>query len=203
MAGAVERRDGQLGHALRGDSVVPVRAGKNRDRSITGRTSRLSRTYIGFMNSLSKLPRISLIILIAILILAIFGCSNSTSAPEDEPLSIPRLSAHTWVLKAYTRNGTEQTVSDSAFRIRFSDTGYVSMKGCNWTFGTFDLAVDTITFGPMTRTEMACASPVLTSGDGWSDSLLSEPLIGRFSGANLILQYPPAVFVFKDSASAN
>lgn len=153
------------------------------------------------MNFPPPVPPRGLRAFLALAAFSVFACFPFDSSGGSKPLTYSSLSTHTWVLASFTRNGSVDSIPDSTLRVVFSDTGTVSMYGCNVTRGSYTLKQDTIRFGPMFRTAMACLSPVRRRGDDWSDSLLSGPLLAQWNGTGLILTQDSAVFRFHDSAN--
>ena len=151
------------------------------------------------MRSSGLLQRASLV-WITLAAFSLFACFPFDGDESEKHLKVSSLLRRTWVLNTHTRNGSTDTLSDSTLRVVFSDSGAVSLFGCNVTRGTFTLERDTIRFGPMYRTAMACLSATRQSGDAWADSLLAGPLAARVSGGELFLTLDESVFRLRDSA---
>ena len=97
---------------------------------------------------------LSLIVMLALMVFALTACTSKTT-------SLPGTS---WSLVSYGPVGKQTAaVSGIATHLKFGTDGNVSgSMGCNSFGGTYTLKGDTITFGPIASTMMACPDAQMT-----------------------------------------
>lgn len=94
----------------------------------------------------------TLIAALVILVLALTAC-GPTANGDEEPV---RLDGTSWVLQEMD---SEAPLEGTTITAEFADGEISGSSGCNSYFGSYTLEGNTITFGIMGMTEMACMEP--------------------------------------------
>jgi heat shock protein HslJ len=96
-----------------------------------------------------------------------------------------RLDDTSWLIKSLETNGTTTQAPDGA-EMSFSNGSVQVVTGCNTASGSADVQNETITFGPMVTTLMACEAAL----QKWQDDLLAflqGSVAYGITGDNLVL----------------
>ena len=89
------------------------------------------------------------ILLVLVVAAAITACGSINNSGD-------RLNGTAWILTSF---GGEKPLANTEIRIEFSEDQVKGSSGCNTYFGSYTVKGDTIEFGPLAMTEMACMEP--------------------------------------------
>jgi heat shock protein HslJ len=123
---------------------------------------------------------------IAILVAACSASGASPSAGSGSPAPVG-LAGTSWTLADL--DGT--TPAGAAPTLEFREDGSAGgMSGCNSYNGTYTVDGNTITFGPLISTKMACEQPQMTMETAYLAALQGATSVAVDEDGNLVLSGP-------------
>lgn len=143
--------------------------------------------------------------LAALAIAVTSSCSNESVSDSPLPSTTPVVAASDAASSLLGKTFTSVEVGGAAIpgggplEITFPEAGRVSMTaGCNRHIGSVEIGGDTMTFGQLASTRMACPPP-RDGADAWLAEFTNAPLAWSRSGDELTLTDGPREVVLTEA----
>lgn len=126
------------------------------------------------------------------------GSDQTTPESSTDNTATDNLANTQWVLTSFGATGTEsEVVGESAVTLEFSSDGQAGGSGgCNSYGGSYTVEGNTITFGEIASTLMACADPALMDQETQYFAALQTASTYEIDGDTLTITYDGGVLTF-------
>lgn len=145
---------------------------------------------------------VNLLLMGSILILAITACSPSGSGGNVEPdvASGAVLEGTSWVLAEFgPEDGLTAVLPDTTITLNFTNDGSHGSAGCNSYFGEFTQSGNSLTFGAIGSTKMACPEPIMQQENEYLAALGTVSSFA-LTDEQLTLHYDDGRLIFTEGA---